>query len=159
METMKARARRFLALPRFALVGVSRDEKSFSRAVLRELVRRGFDVVPVGPAAAEAELDGRRGAARVRDLWPAVDGAILMTPPGRTVEAVEDCLGAGVREIWMHRGAGPGAATPEAIAACRAAGVEPITGLCPFMALPEAGWFHGVHAFFRGDGGTEARAR
>ena len=43
---------------------------------------------------------------------------------------------------------------PEALQACRAAGVVPVTGLCPFMALPDAGWFHGLHRLFR----REARA-
>ena len=80
----------FLSCRRIAVVGVSRDPKDFSRAVLRELLKRGYDVVPVSPA----------------------------------------------------------------LAACRQAGLVPITGLCPFMALPDAGWFHGLHRMFR----REARA-
>ncbi len=48
-EMMTDRAREFLAQKRIALVGVSRQEKDFSRMVLRELVRRGYDVVPSAP--------------------------------------------------------------------------------------------------------------
>ena len=130
----------------------SRDRKDFTRMVLRELDRRGYDLVPVNPAAAAdgAELDGRRAVARLQDVSPPVDGAIFFTAPGRTAAAVEDALAAGVRRLWFHRGGGPGSASPEALAACRAAGVEPVTDLCPFMALSDAGWFHRVHAFFRG---------
>jgi predicted CoA-binding protein len=149
MDTME-RARELLSHRRLALVGVSRDQKDFSRMVLRELATRGFDPVPVNPAAAGAELDGRRAVARIGDASPAVEGAIFFTPPGRTAAAVEDALAAGVRRLWLHRGAGPGSTSPEALAACRAAGVEPVTDLCPFMALPRAGWFHRVHALFRG---------
>ena len=47
-------ARAFLGARRIAVVGVSRNEKDFSRYVLRELARRGHDVVPVNPALAEA---------------------------------------------------------------------------------------------------------
>ncbi len=132
---------------RIALVGVSRSAQDFSRMVLRALLERGRDVVPVNPALGEVE--GRRCFARVQDVQPPVVGALLLTPPARTEEAVRDCLAAGVRRVWMHRGGGPGSATPEAVALCRASGIEPITDLCPFMALEDAGWFHKVHRMFR----------
>lgn len=141
------RARAFLACHRIALVGASRDAKGFSRSVMDALVARGYDVVPVNPAA--GEIAGRVAFAAVREMVPAPEAALLMTPPSRTADAAADCLGAGVRQIWFHRGGGAGAASPEALALCRAAGVEPVTDLCPFMVLPNAGWFHGVHAYFR----------
>jgi predicted CoA-binding protein len=143
------RARELLAHKRIALVGASRNEKDLTRLLLRELARRGYDVVPVNPSAAGAELDGRRACSRLRDVAPPVDGAIFFTAPGQTAGAVEDALAAGVRRLWFHRGTGAGAVSPEALAVCRAAGVEPVTGLCPFMALPDAGWFHRAHGFLR----------
>src|SRR5690349_3131078 len=111
--TMRDAGREFLARGRFALVGASRDEKSFSRYVLRELLRRGYDVVPVNPSV--TEMEGRRCFPQVRDIGPPVDAALLMTPSSRTDDAVAACLAAGVRHVWMHRGGGPGAATPEAV--------------------------------------------
>jgi predicted CoA-binding protein len=149
MDNLEA-ARQLLAQRRLALVGVARDQRDFTRMVQRELVRRGYEVVPVNPAAAGVELDGRRAVATLRGLSPPVDGAIFFTAPGRTAAAVEDALAAGVRRLWFHRGGGAGAASPEVVAACRAAGVEPITGLCPFMAWPDAGWFHRLHGYLRG---------
>lgn len=149
MNTME-RARELLAQKRIALVGASRNEKDLTRILLRELAKRGYDVVPVNPSAAGAELDGRRAFTRLRDVAPPVDGAIFFTAPGQTAGAVEDALAAGVRRLWFHRGGGAGAASPEAMAACKAAGVEPITDLCPFMALPNAGWVHRLHGFLRG---------
>ncbi len=141
------RARRFLALPRIALVGVSRDPRSFSRAVLRELAGRGIDVVPIHPEA--AEIEGRRCFRRVGEAGPPVDAALVLTPPAMAAGVARDCVAAGVRAIWFHRGAGKGCATVEAVAACRGAGIEPITDLCPFMALPDAGWMHRIHGAFR----------
>lgn len=152
--TMMELAKAFLAERRIALVGVSRDHKDFSRMVLRELLQRGYDVVPVSPALAGAEVEGRRAVASLAGLVPPVAGALFLTPPRATAAAVRDALAAGVTRIWLHRGGGPGASSPEALAACRAAGVLPVTGLCPFMALPDAGWFHGLHRRFR----REARA-
>lgn len=146
--TMADRAREVLALERIALVGVARAEQDFSRMVLRELLRRGLDVAPVNPALAEAE--GRRCFARVQDVTPPVAGVLVMTPAARSADVVRDCVAAGVRHVWFHRGAGRGAASPEAIALCRANGIEPVTGLCPFMVLPAAGFIHRVHALVRG---------
>jgi predicted CoA-binding protein len=140
-------ARAFLAARRIAVVGVSRDEKDFSRAVFRELARRGLDVVPVNPALSEAE--GRRAFARVGDVSPPADAALLLTPPARTEAVLRECAAAGIRRVWLHRGAGGGAATPEALAFCAAAGLEAVHGLCPFMALPGAAFPHRVHHFFR----------
>jgi predicted CoA-binding protein len=170
--TMMELAKAFLAERRIALIGVSREPKDFSRMVLRELLKRGYDVVPVSPALAGtvaggepagavaggepagAMVEGRRAVASLAGLTPPVAGALFLTPPRATAAAVQDALAAGVRRLWLHRGGGPGASSPEALAACRAAGVVPVTGLCPFMALPDAGWFHGLHRLFR----REARA-
>lgn len=140
-------ARAFLAAGRIAVVGVSRNEKDFSRMVFRELVGRGLDVVPVNPALAQA--DGRAAFARVQDVVPRADAAIVLAPAARAEEVVRDCLAAGVRRIWFHRGAGPGSASPQALALCRERGVAVVQGLCPFMALQGAGFPHRVHGFFR----------
>jgi predicted CoA-binding protein len=145
--TMLDAARTFLALGRFALVGVSRDGKGFSRYVLRELLRRGYDVVPVHPSLEEAE--GRRCFARVQDIRPPVSGALVMTSPARAADVVRDCVAAGVGSVWLHRGGGPGSASAEAIALCKAHGLRTVTDLCPFMAMPGAGFFHRAHGFFR----------
>ncbi len=141
------RAEEFLQLKRIAVVGVSRAERDFSRAIFRELARRGYDVVPVNPAA--DAIDGRRCFARVQDVSPRVEAALLLTPPQETEHVVQDCLDARVRRLWMHRGGGRGAATARALALCAANDVEPITDLCPFMVLPHPGLPHRVHGFFR----------
>ena len=143
-------ARRFLQARRLAVVGVSRDPKHFSRYVLRALLARGIDAVAVNPGLEEVE--GRRAFARVGEVAPAVEAAILMTPAAASVEVVRACGEAGVRAVWLHRGGGPGAESPEAVALARALGLELVTGLCPMMALPGAGWFHRLHGAIRARG-------
>lgn len=147
MPSSREDARAFLAARRIALVGLSRREQDFSRMVLRELARRGYDVVPVHPGMKEAE--GRTCYPRIQDVRPAPEAALLMTAPAVTEEVVRGCAEAGVRRVWMHRGAGPGAASEGAIAFCEAHGIAVVRDLCPFMALPGAGFPHRVHGFFR----------
>jgi predicted CoA-binding protein len=150
--TMMEHARAFLGAKRVALVGLERDERGFSRLVFKALLERGYDVVPVNPAMTEAQ--GRRCYPRVQDIQPPVEAALIMTPSARTAEVVRDCLATGVRRLWLHRGAGAGSSSPEALTLCREGGVQPVTDLCPFMAFPDPGWLHAAHRFLRG-GGTQ----
>lgn len=140
-------ARAFLEARRIAVVGLSRRENDFSRVLLRELARRGYDVVPVHPAMQGAE--GRRCHPRVQDVRPPPDAALVLTPPHVTEQVVRDCAEAGVRRVWLHRGAGPGAASAGALASCAAHGIAVVHGLCPFMALPGASFPHRLHGFLR----------
>jgi len=141
----------FLSCRRLAVVGVSRDPRDFSRAVFRAFVERGYDAVPVNPAGGEAE--GRHAVARVGDVQPPPEGALLLTPPAATAQVVRECAEAGVRRVWMHRGGGQGAVSAEALALCHERGLEIVDGECPFMFLSHAGFVHGVHRFFRRLGG------
>jgi uncharacterized protein len=147
MPSSLAEAQEFLSARRIALVGLSRRPNDFSRHVLRELVRRGHDVVPVHPGMKEAE--GRACFARIQDVSPPADAALLMTAPAATEQVVRDCAEAGVRHVWMHRGGGAGAASEAAIAFCEAHGIRVVRDLCPFMALPGAAFPHRLHGFFR----------
>ena len=137
----------FLACRRVAVVGVSRDAGDFSRAVFRALVERGYDAVPVNPAGGEAE--GRRSVARVGDVQPPPEAALLLTPARASAQVVRECAEAGVRRVWLHRGGGEGASSAEALALGRERGLEVVDGECPFMFLSHSGFVHGVHRFFR----------
>jgi len=136
----------FLAQKRIAMVGVSREPKEFSGMLFKELSKRGYDMVPVNPAT--SEVLGRTCYARVQDIQPAVDAAILMTSPAVTESVVRDCAEAGIRRVWMYRAGGQGAVSGAAVEFCRAHGIQVVPGECPFMFLPNAG-FHAVHTFIR----------
>jgi len=146
MPTTIADIREFLAQRRIALVGVSRDPKDFSRVLFREMCNRGYDMVPVNPAA--NELESRRCFSRVQEIDPPADGALVMTVPRNTERVVRDCAEAGIRRVWMHRGGGQDAVSKEAAAYCHEKGIRLVEGYCPFMFLPSTPFFHRVHGFF-----------
>lgn len=137
----------FLAQKRIALIGVSHKPGSFSLPVFQELIRRGYDVVPVNPHT--AEFQGRRCFARVQEIQPPVQAALLMTSPEVTDTVVRDCAEAGISRVWMHRGAGQGAVSPQAVEFCRERGIRVVPGQCPLMFLPASGGIHRFHGFIR----------
>lgn len=135
----------FLSMKRLAIVGVSRQPRDFTRSVFREFQRRGYDVVPVNPNA--AEVDGQACFARVQNIQPPVDGALLMTRPNMTDEVVRDCLEAGIQRVWMYRATGFGAVSRSAVAFCEANGIRVIAGHCPYMFWRDSGLGHRIHGF------------
>jgi len=150
-------AARFLAVKRIAIVGLSRNPKDFTRSIARELVGRGYQVVPVNPGAAGAAIEGAAAVARLQDAQPPVEAALLLTAPAQTDAVLRDCVEAGVKMVWLHRGGGQGAASPGALAFCAAHGLEVVHDLCPFMALPGASFPHRLHGFIRTRFGGAAR--
>ncbi|HEX8924438.1 MAG TPA: CoA-binding protein [Terriglobales bacterium] len=138
---------KFLALPRFAVIGVSRNPKDFSRMMLHELLKRGYDAVPVNPALG-SEVEGRKCYASVRDITPPVSAALIMTSAEMTDKLVAECAECDIDLVWMHRATGRGAVSDNAVAFCREHGIEVIPGECPFMFLPKNG-FHAIHGFIR----------
>ena len=139
--------RDFLAQKRIAVIGISRDPKSFSAQLFEEFFRRGYDMVPVNPQG--GQVSGKHCYARVQDIQPPVEAAILMTRPEVTEQVVRDCAEAGVWRIWMFRGTGNGAVNKKAIEFCREHGMKVIPGECPFMFFPDTELVHRVHGFFR----------
>lgn len=137
----------FLAQRHLALVGASRDPKDFSAAVYRDLKHHGYQMVPVNPAG--EVIDGDPCVASVADLPDGIDGAIVMVPADRSAEVVQACIDRGIPRIWLHKGAGPGSVSAEAVALCREHGVELIDGACPLMFAEPVAWFHRVHRLER----------
>lgn len=132
----------FLGCRRLAVVGVSRSSKDFTRLLFREFVKRGYDVVPVNPGVEEVE--GRRCYARVEEIAPPVEGALVMTPAERSESVVRDCAEAGIPQVWLYRATGKGAVSPEAVEFCREKGIDVMEG-CPFMFFPKPGFPHNLH--------------
>jgi len=137
----------FLSRRRIAVVGVSRNPHDFTRLLFREFVHRGYDVVPVHPGI--PEMEGRPCFARVSDVTPPVEAAFLLTSPLVTNQVVHDCVAAGVTRVWMHRAAGAGAVSPEAVAYCETNGIQVVAGECPLMFFPNAGFLHCAHGWLR----------
>jgi uncharacterized protein len=146
-RTTRAQIDDFLSQKRFAMVGLSRHPRDFTRDVMREFVRRDYDIVPVHPTT--KVLAGRPCYARLQEIQPPVTAALLFTRPEVTERVVRDCVEAGITQVWMHRGGGAGAVSGEAVAFCRQHGISVIAGECPLMFLTPPAFFHRVHGFVK----------
>ena len=130
-RTLREAAEEFLAQEAIAVAGVSRDPRQPANLIYRRLRDAGHRVFAVNPNAEEVE--GDRCYASVRAIPDAVDGVVVVTPADASAGVVEDCAAAGIPRVWLHRGLGPGSLSDDAVAACRAHGIDVIPGGCPNM--------------------------
>jgi uncharacterized protein len=135
----------FLKQKRLAMIGVSRDEKGFSRTLFKEFRQRGYDVVPVNPHT--DEIAGITCFSRVQDIQPSVNAVMVVLPGSAVDQAIADSLEAGIPRIWVQN-AMPNAVSAESKELCASREVSLIPGFCPYMFLPDAPFFHKIHAFF-----------
>jgi len=145
-KTLDARAiHAFLQAKRVALVGVSHEEKDFTRSLWTELRSRGVDVVPVNP-----KLDVLEGVEAFKDIsavTPPVDAVYVATPASASLGVMKAAVAAQVPVVWLHKGGGPGALDDAAVAWGRTHGAHVVAGQCLHMFLDHPNW---VHRFHRG---------
>jgi predicted CoA-binding protein len=145
--TARSTIQDFLAQKRLAMIGVSREPRNFTRMLFRSLREYGYDVVPVNPQV--NEIEGTPAYARIQDVTPPVDAALLVTSPSASEQVVRDCAEAGVKRIWLYRAVGTGAVSPAAVDFCHRGGMAVVEGECPYMFLPQAPWPHKMHGWVR----------
>jgi len=137
MQKIKDAASDFLAGRRIAVTGVSRDPKTHgANVVYRRLRERGYEVFAINPNTPEAEGDPTY--ANLAAIPGGVDGVVIATAPERAEATMHECADLGIRQVWMHRGPGPGSVSPAAAEYGRAQGITVIDGGCPCMFGPTA---------------------
>ena len=131
MPPVPAPVAAFLECRRIVVAGVSRSANAPANAIFRRLVAAGHEAIPVNPSA--AELEGHRCYADIVSVPGPIHGVMVVTHPSVSESVARAALDRGVKHIWFHRSFGTGSVSPEALATCRARGVEPIEGGCPLM--------------------------
>jgi hypothetical protein len=111
--------------------------------LFRDLLKRGYKVVPVNPNA--AEIENQRCFASVKEITPPPDWSLVMTGNSAMEAVARECLEAGVKRVWLLRGIGDKDARKRAIALIRKQGGTVIDGLCPYLYLSGAGFPHSLH--------------
>ena len=133
----------FLAQNTLAIAGVSRSGKGFGNAVLKDLRAKGYDIVPVHPAA--EEVGGVRCCRSLAELPREVGGLVLVVPPDQTEALVQQAKNTGINRVWMQQGA----ESAEAVRFCEENGIDAIHGECIMMFAQPTG-IHRIHHWLWG---------
>jgi hypothetical protein len=138
MPKIKEAAAEFLANKRIAVTGVSRDPKGGhgSNVVYQRLRQRGYQVFAVNPNAEQVE--GDRCYHDLGSIPGGVDAVVIGTRPQVAEATVRQCAELGIKQVWMHRGPGPGSVSKAAADYGRQHGITVIEGGCPLMFDPTA---------------------
>ena len=114
---------------RIAVVGVSANPVRPSYYVGRYLSLKGYEVFPVNPGHAGAELFGRRVHARLSDIGEEIDMVDIFRRSEHVGPIVDEALAAFPRlgTVWMQIGVVNEAAARRA----RARGVDVVMNRCP----------------------------
>ena len=131
----------FLGEKTIAVVGISRDDKSFSAAAFRKLKAEGYRLFPVNPNA--QSIDGARCYPDVASLPEKPGAAIFFTRPDITVKALTEAVGAGIRRVWIQQGAENDAV----LGYCREKTLQAVTGQCIMMFAEPVKSIHAFHRF------------
>lgn len=136
---MDTRAEGFVSCRSLAIVGVSRSGKGFGNAALRELKARGFSAAVVHPEA--REINGEKCYSSLASVPGRVDGVLVVVPPERAVGVIREAYAAGIRRVWLQRGA----ESPEAMETAKELGMDAVAGKCILMYAQPVKSIHNFH--------------
>ena len=90
------------------------------------------------------QVDGVPSYHDLKSVPGGVDAVVIGTRPEIADDTMRECAELGIRQVWMHRGPGPGSVSVTATAYGREHGITVIDGGCPCMFDPTADFGHKV---------------
>lgn len=130
----------FFASKKFAVIGVSDDKRKFGGTIYKEMIKAGYDVLPVNPNL--EEFAGVKCRSSVNDLPDDIDAVVIVTKPKHSLNIVKDAEKKGIKQIWLQQGAEDN----ETIGFAEENNMNIIYKKCAIMFANPKG-IHGFHAF------------
>ncbi|MDD3994959.1 MAG: CoA-binding protein [Dehalococcoidales bacterium] len=118
----------FMGKKRFAVIGASDNPEKYGNRIVKNLKARGYEVFPVNPRLKEVE--GLVCFSSVADIPCKVDVAVFVVPPAIIEEVLKQCVGLGIRRIWLQ----PGSENEAAISYCRENNLSVVYNVCVMMS-------------------------
>ncbi|MBG1231778.1 CoA-binding protein [Aestuariivirga litoralis] len=117
-----------------ALVGASPKPERPSYGVMRFLLGRGYDVVPVNPGLAGQQIHGKTVVATLADLPHPVDMVDVFRNSSEVPKLVDEVLALATlpKVIWMQLGVSDTAAA----ALAQAKSIKVVMNRCPAIEIP-----------------------
>jgi hypothetical protein len=120
-ESLLSRTPRAL---RVAIVGASNDERKYGSIILRAVVGRGSEAVPVTPSS--SSVHGIAAARTLGEVASRIDLASFVVPPARALDALATLPPEARVPVWLQ----PGAYDDEVVAEARRLGLPVLAGPC-----------------------------
>ena len=136
----KEKIDQFFACKKFAVIGVSDDKRKFGGTIYKEMIKAGYDVLPVNPNL--EEFAGEKCYPSVNNLPDDIDAVVIVTKPKHSLNIVKDAEKKGIKHIWLQQGAEDN----ETIGFAEENGMNIIYKKCAIMFANPRG-IHGFHAF------------
>lgn len=128
----------FLECQSMAIAGASRDEKSFSAQVAKQLTKQGYNLWYVNPRFEPQEAQTQR-VQSVSMLPAHVNHLLVITPKSQTESVVQQAISQGIKNLWIQQYS----ETPKALELARQNSIDTVHHQCIFMyTQPE-----GIHKF------------
>ncbi|ACB09671.1 MAG TPA: CoA-binding protein [Thermotoga sp.] len=88
---------------KIALVGATVNPRKYGNVILKDLVSKGFEVLPVNPKY--DEIEGFRVYKSVEELPEDIDVIVFVVPPEVALEETKKAYDVGFRRFWYQPGA------------------------------------------------------
>ncbi|MGE5427003.1 MAG: CoA-binding protein [Methylococcaceae bacterium] len=131
----------FLDCKTIAIAGASRDEKSFSAQVAKQLSKIGYNLWYINPQFEADEAVNNR-VKSVAMLPEDVNHLLVLTPKAQTELVLHQAIAKGIKDVWIQQQS----ETPQALQLAQQNQLNTVHHQCIFMFTePE-----GIHKFHRG---------
>jgi predicted CoA-binding protein len=141
MNTSKEKIRDFFNEKTIGIIGVSRNEKHFSRMVYKGFKKKGFEVVPVNPKAEKINEDFCYKD--LASLPENVKTLIIMKKIIDVDTLVKVAIEKGIHKIWIQKNT----ESEQLLKLLEQENIPFVSGKCAFMYLEPVGGIHGFHRF------------
>lgn len=138
---MNPKAQKFVESKEVALFGASARRKKFGNAILKELMKRGYDVYPMHLTA--EKIDGIRTYRTINELPETVAAACVCMKPNNVAGIIEKLVDSRIQNIWFQQGAD----FSKYVKRLEEAGKNVVSKKCILMYAGQVTGIHAVHKF------------
>jgi predicted CoA-binding protein len=118
---------------RIAVVGASPKPERPSHRIMKFLLERGYEAVPIRKGV--QEIIGHRCYPSTQEVPGALDLVLIFRPAKEVPPIVEDAIAKGAQAVWMQEGI----VNPEAFARAKEAGLRVVMDRCIYKTLQARG--------------------
>ncbi|MES0491962.1 MAG: CoA-binding protein [Leptospirales bacterium] len=92
--------------PVIGLVGATNSTTKYGNIIYRDLLRKGFQVLPINPRAETVDGYPAYKGLSEANAHTAIDLLVYVIPPKYTQKSLEQALALNLKRVWIQPGAG-----------------------------------------------------